>query len=189
MSTAGGTNRPSGDLDRAPPDEPWLLTDDDDDAADQDGVETDTDHTPYASMRHTSSESSFSDLLSAHLFPPADPMLIQSAATASPYPPKMYTSVFDPAPAFVDVADPMPPPPLTEVQRTPTNPRYATKVACVSCAKHKLGCDKQRPCRRCRDTGKAATCVDRPHRRRRQAERRPLPYPGTVRVYARSPPQ
>lgn len=93
MSTAGGTNRPSGDLDRAPPDEPWLLTDDDDDAADQDGVETDTDHTPYASMRHTSSESSFSDLLSAHLFPPADPMLIQSAATASPYPPKMYTSV------------------------------------------------------------------------------------------------
>jgi hypothetical protein len=64
------------------------------------------------------------------------------------------------------------PPASTVQQRLPTNPRYKTKVACVHCARHKLGCDFNRPCQRCVDTGKPGSCVDRAHvRRRRAAER------------------
>ncbi|XXQ38840.1 Zn(2)-C6 fungal-type domain-containing protein [Plasmodiophora brassicae] len=56
--------------------------------------------------------------------------------------------------------------------RAPTNSRYNTKVACVRCSQHKLGCDQQRPCQRCVATNNGDSCVDRPHakRRRRSAQ-------------------
>ncbi|CEP03062.1 hypothetical protein PBRA_009280 [Plasmodiophora brassicae] len=64
----------------------------------------------------------------------------------------------------------------TMAQRMPTNPRYNTKVACVHCARHKLGCDYNRPCKRCVDTGKEKTCIDRDHSRRRRPPSNRKPY-------------
>lgn len=58
------------------------------------------------------------------------------------------------------------------VDRTPTNDRYATRVACVRCSKHKLRCDTQRPCRRCVQSGAHSSCADRQHAAGRRRRRR-----------------
>ena len=57
------------------------------------------------------------------------------------------------------------------INRNPTHERYKTKVACTNCHKQKLGCNMERPCKRCVKTGKAAYCVDRLHIRARKLAR------------------
>lgn len=65
---------------------------------------------------------------------------------------------------------PKAPPERPHRDRTPTHPRYSTRVACQNCARQKLRCDCQRPCQRCIHNNRAPTCTDRQHvlhRRRR----------------------
>jgi len=47
----------------------------------------------------------------------------------------------------------------------PRTKRIQVKAACSNCRKKHQGCDNQRPCKRCINTGNEDTCVDIPHRR------------------------
>jgi hypothetical protein len=137
---------------------------------------------PLVSMS-MGAEPTFSDALmlgplrpvpsSSSLSSSSDPLLLPDTDTLTPFLLSQDSSDL----ALRDDCRPPPPEPTlrstsTVQQRLPTNPRYKTKVACIHCARHKLGCDFNRPCQRCLDTGKAHTCVDRPHLRRRRTSER-----------------
>ena len=49
------------------------------------------------------------------------------------------------------------------LMRKPTHRRYRTRIACEECHRQKVGCDMQRPCSRCRASGKAEFCKNQEH--------------------------